>query len=484
MKRSLIAFVAAAILVIAIVRQSEAADPRDEEAKAIFVVGVGRFDQGDMRGALEAFERAYALAPYPIVLYDIGLACAALGDPVRAVDAMERVLAAPGNLRKERLTAARRVLTEQRRNIGALALRSPIKGARARVDERDVGVLPLQDYRVRAGEIFIEVEAQGFKPLRKPVTIAPGTTTEVDIALEPAGALGHLKVVSSLSRADILVDGLAVGKTPMRSTIAVDVGSHRVEVRREGYRTASESVTIAEGGSAELTLEPKEDASDLRLHGGRLKLAVSPADASVFVDGARRELPTEGLLLAAGLHVLRFERRGHDTIELELDIPRRGRTERAVVLTPTPEERELSASTARARRTGGGIAIGVGGSVSVAAVALLGWNVANKADIDRRTGEREDATGEFEGCGHGELLQPGPCSDRNLALARDTDAATAIDVASSIGLVLGAVGAVTGAVIVATTKGAPAAPKVEDWAILPAVVPVRGGLFVGAAGHF
>ncbi|WP_437335937.1 PEGA domain-containing protein [Sorangium sp. So ce394] len=66
--------------------------------------------------------------------------------------------------------------------------------------------------------------------------------------------VGAVNVMVSVAGAEVLVDGTAVGKTPLEGAVFVDPGEHRVEARLLGYETASQTVSVAKGGTAEVTL--------------------------------------------------------------------------------------------------------------------------------------------------------------------------------------------------------------------------------------
>lgn len=98
--------------------------------------------------------------------------------------------------------------------------------------------------------------------------------------------------------AEVAVDGQVVGTSPLEAPVTLDIGSRRVRVSKDGFRTWDQPVPV--GGSAATTL-------DVRLAPavGHLELHV-PDGAVVAVD--EREVgsgPRVVLDLAAGAHALR-----------------------------------------------------------------------------------------------------------------------------------------------------------------------------------
>ena len=89
---------------------------------------------------------------------------------------------------------------------------------------------------------------------------APGgaavTTTVAGVA-PPANAMASLSVESSVTGADIEIDGSFVGSTP--STLSVAPGQHTVTVKKKGYADWSRSMNIAGNAvhlNADLTATP------------------------------------------------------------------------------------------------------------------------------------------------------------------------------------------------------------------------------------
>ena len=64
----------------------------------------------------------------------------------------------------------------------------------------------------------------------------------------------HLTVGANLEGAEVLVDDVLVGKTPLGPALLVDAGVHRVTVRRPGYLPKTSNVTLAGGDEQNVTL--------------------------------------------------------------------------------------------------------------------------------------------------------------------------------------------------------------------------------------
>jgi hypothetical protein len=80
------------------------------------------------------------------------------------------------------------------------------------------------------------------------------------------GFVGAVSVKVNVARAEVLVDGTAVGKAPIEGELFVEPGAHRVEARLEGYETAGETIRVAKGAAVavELAIAPAQPAATSR----------------------------------------------------------------------------------------------------------------------------------------------------------------------------------------------------------------------------
>jgi tetratricopeptide (TPR) repeat protein len=78
--------------------------------------------------------------------------------------------------------------------------------------------------------------------------------------------LGHrtafLTVSANVEAAEILVDDVFVGKTPLGPALLVDAGAHRVTVRRAGYLPKTSAVTLAGGDEQALSVALEREPED------------------------------------------------------------------------------------------------------------------------------------------------------------------------------------------------------------------------------
>jgi len=119
------------------------------------------------------------------------------------------------------------------------------------------------DYRVlyNIGQVSIQLGryARAFRTLKEYVArggaeLAPdrASAVQADLSLL-SGKIARLSLQVEQEGAQISVDGVAVGRSPLAEPLVVDVGEHRVQVELPGYVAQSQSFTLAGGDRREAT---------------------------------------------------------------------------------------------------------------------------------------------------------------------------------------------------------------------------------------
>ena len=368
---------------------ADAAPPREpkanaavvQEAKERFDRGLKLFDSGDSEGALAEFLRAYELAPNPYVQLNIALVYARLSRPVEALRALDDMLAHATEVDPTRLAQAKTLREAQADRVAEVDVET-VAGAVIEVDGVTIGSVPLaRPLLIASGTHTIGALAAGFQAARKTLTLAGRTRSQLKLELVPVAAQrGLLDVRCVVPGADVFVDGALVGTTPLTSPLVVASGQHRVELRRNGYRTAGLDVTLSTGAVSSVTLELEEDGKSL----GSLRIDSDPSEATVVLDGKTRGSTGTVLIVPIGLHTLRVEEPGFLRDERTIRVGTAGLSTVRIVLSPTAETRSTRLATARTwKRLGYGFAGGGGLVLGASVVALLLNHVAkNSAQRD------------------------------------------------------------------------------------------------------
>ena len=353
-----------------------ASDAAKAEARDRFDRGLKLFNDGDNAGALAEFQRAYELIPNQLVLYNIGLVSAAMGRPVEAVDALDKVLASPGGVAGDRLARARQTRDEQAKRIAHVTVVTNVPAA-VDVDNVAAGQTPMAaPIAVSGGLHVVGAVASGYAPLRKEVTVAGGETVKLELALvEMQGRVAHVTIKTHLPGADVVIDDQVVGKTPVRESLTVAPGQHKIELRRAGYTTARQDLLLGDGASGEVTLEPAQDTSALGAGAGTLILDATETEPVLTVDGKPFGLyPASGLPLPAGPHHLVVERAGFLPLERDVSVDAGRTTTLRVAFDPNPETLAAYRSRVSSQRTWGIVLVASGLAVTGGSVGFLVWN--------------------------------------------------------------------------------------------------------------
>ena len=395
---ALVAFVAIASLGSAALAQTAAPPAAAKaEARERFDRGLGLFEKGENAAALAEFKRAYELIPNAVVLYNMGLVYAAMNRPVEASDTLDRYLAQAGDKASSQQRAqATKVRDEQSARVARVLVVTD-HPATVQVDGVEAGRTPMAEpLRVASGAHTIAALAPGYQPTRRELTLAGQVTETVTLALLPTetGA-AHLVVPTPLPGVGVWIDDKQVGTTPLPASVAVTPGDVRVELKRDGYRTASRVLHVDPGSTAKVDLTPEEDPAAPPSAKGMLRLNMAEWGATeIAVDGASRAVPPEGLALPAGAHTLRVQRAGYQPYGDNVQIDAGRTTPLAVDLVPTVELRARDEEAVHGRRVlagsllGGGLAIAVGSAIYVIATHS---DVSNaQATLNTQLGHEKD----------------------------------------------------------------------------------------------
>jgi PEGA domain len=356
------------------------------EARERFERGLRLIEQDNTSGALAEFARAYELVPNSVVLFNIALVQVALQRPVDAVATFDTLLAAPGALSAEELALARTRRQEQAALVGELVLEVDVADARVELDSFKVGQTPLAaPIQVAAGEHTVSVVGPGHVPERRRLLIAGKQRLVLTLTLtQRVGRLSYLTVQANVLGADVSVDGLVVGKTPLHSSLALGPGAHAIAIARAGYLDANRTLTVGEGTTGELELQLEVDAAALASDGSTLELSLSEPDSVFMIDGVPRGAYSEPVRLPPGPHTLRVERADFFPFERQLELPAGLRVRVPVVFEPTPDKRARYRDNATRWRRAGWATAAVGVALIAAGGAFVAQNRSAESAAKRK----------------------------------------------------------------------------------------------------
>jgi TonB family protein len=146
---------------------------------------------------------------------------------------------------------------------------------------------------------------------------APEALPSASPALQTAQA-GALRIESEPSGANVVMNGEAMGRTPLRLS-DLRFGSYTVRVERKGYETQVRDVSLsAEAAAGELRFVLARPAAPAQ---GEADVVSTPAGASVSVDGRPvGTTPLRGIKLRPGRRRLEVNLDGHETWTDTVDV--------------------------------------------------------------------------------------------------------------------------------------------------------------------
>jgi hypothetical protein len=348
-------------------------DATKAEAARRFERGIKLFNAGDNAGALAEFKRIYDLVPNPVVLFNIGLVYAAMGRPVDAVDALAPAIQS-GALSPRDLERAQQTFNDQSARVARLNVTTTPEGARIEVDNVQVAKTPLAaPLRIAEGSHIIGAVAEGYAPARKELVVAGNVDASLHLDLVPSQSkqLANLSLRSATFGAEVRVDGQAVGKTPLPTSITLPSGRHVIELRRPGYVAGRREIDLGEGATGDVALDLAVDAAALEAEGATLVIEASETPVEVSIDGERKGPYTRPLRVPRGPHRVSVTAAGFQPSEREVNLDPSVTNVMRFVLDPTPETRENHRRSALFHRTWGWIGIAAGAVLAGGGVTLV-----------------------------------------------------------------------------------------------------------------
>ncbi|MBP6630543.1 MAG: hypothetical protein KBG28_00335 [Kofleriaceae bacterium] len=155
-----------------------------KEADRHFKSGVALFGEAKFGEALAEFERAYEIAPHPLVLYNIAGCHRELSQYGQAVKFYRRFLdEGKGQVPAARLTAARAELDGILARIARVTVAIAPEGASLFLDDNELGTLVEMPLILPPGEHRLVAKAPGRQDAIRVVRVASGDELTIDLSL-------------------------------------------------------------------------------------------------------------------------------------------------------------------------------------------------------------------------------------------------------------------------------------------------------------
>jgi hypothetical protein len=132
---------------------------------------------------------------------------------------------------------------------GVLKVVSMTPEAEVFIDGADVGKVP-QEKRVGAGDHPVVVRLEGFKQFEQKVRVEAGQSVTVQAQLKP---VGRLRVLSTPPNANVIINGIPAGRTPLDTE--VETGETVVRLEAAGFQPFEQTLQIEGGKTLTLSRE-------------------------------------------------------------------------------------------------------------------------------------------------------------------------------------------------------------------------------------
>lgn len=217
----------------------------EDVARQHFTRALVYVDDGAFGLAISEFERAYRAHPHPSVLYNLGLAYARAGDPVRATETLERYLAETDEADSARRAAVEAVLNEERAKVGEVIVLTSPDDARVRIGDRDYSPPHGEAVRLLAREWTVLVTSDGYAPSTLSLPLAPGEHRLVQVALAP-----EVKTIATSSDAGLQPDASRATEADVMAPEWRRTPASSDRTRTVGYVTAATGLAALATGVA------------------------------------------------------------------------------------------------------------------------------------------------------------------------------------------------------------------------------------------
>ncbi|MDP2983953.1 MAG: PEGA domain-containing protein [Candidatus Latescibacter sp.] len=133
--------------------------------------------------------------------------------------------------------------------FGRLTFKGKPDGATVSIDGKEIGKTPLDDRELPQGSYTVTITRQGYTDFQQNISLSSGEKREIGYAL---AALVKIAVESRPNGAVVTIDGKNAGETPLRD-FTVAEGVHEIALKRMGYETHREQVTVSPSTSLNIS---------------------------------------------------------------------------------------------------------------------------------------------------------------------------------------------------------------------------------------
>jgi formylglycine-generating enzyme required for sulfatase activity len=187
-----------------------------------------------------------------------------------------------------------------------------LNGARLIIDGQELGVTPVSNLEVAAGQRVLEIHADNYQNIKTEVQIA-GCAEAQSFDFELIPGWSDVFISSIPEGATVSVDGKSAGHTPL--TIELPEGSYRLEINADGFKPWQTRLAVG--------LNQPQKITDIRLQpaDGTLALQTKPPGANVTIGQKFvGKTPLKVQLSANTRHEIRISKAGYEKVSHRVQV--------------------------------------------------------------------------------------------------------------------------------------------------------------------
>ncbi|HUS32702.1 MAG TPA: PEGA domain-containing protein [Kofleriaceae bacterium] len=247
-KLAFIVVLASSAVALAGPNKDKPAAGEQKEADKHFKAGVALFKEAKYGEALAEFERAYEIAPHPLVLYNIATCHRELSHYGEAVKFYRRFIkeAPAAKVSSAKIKTAQSELDGVLARIARVSVSvSSGAGTELLVDGISLGTAPFEEPIILPpGEHKLTARAVGHKDAERTVRVASGDEVEVTLTLGETPAETKATVIEEPAVRDKIEEPVAPTRTTKRFSIGAAFGTNLLEAGDTGAPTLGLGVAI------------------------------------------------------------------------------------------------------------------------------------------------------------------------------------------------------------------------------------------------
>ena len=161
------------------------------------------------------------------------------------------------------------------------------------------------------GDYQIESRLASHRSTRRELAVTPELTGQTITLTAPSPIYGTLDINSTPTDADIYIDGIKVGTTPMLLPECL-IGQHTIKISKSGHSDYTTTITLDESATQDI---------NCRLESGRPITITAPEGADIYIDNQKAATTRYEGSLSYGDHTIYAAQAGKKTDVRTLNVP-------------------------------------------------------------------------------------------------------------------------------------------------------------------